>query len=85
MDELCRNQYPKLTNEDILNLLVNKKWFSDLASGIHDLYEALSHQLTSRVIELAERYEHPLPELEKDMMGLEQKVRNYLESMGFTW
>ena len=85
LDELCRNQYPKLTNEDILNLLVNKKWFSDLASGIHDLYEALSHQLTSRVIELAERYEHPLPELEKDMMGLEQKVRNYLESMGFTW
>lgn len=85
LDEQCRNQYPKLTDAEILDLLVNKKWFSTLASGIHDLYGALSHQLTSRVIELAERYEHPLPELEKDVMDLDKEVRNCLESMGFTW
>jgi type I restriction enzyme M protein len=85
LDEKCRNQYPKLTDEAILDLLVNKKWFNTLASGIHDLYGALSHQLTSRVVELAERYEHPLPELEKEVADLEDTMKTHLEGMGFTW
>lgn len=85
LDEQCRNQYPKLTDEDILDLLVNKKWFSTLASGIHALYRVLSHQLTSRVIELAERYEYPLPELENEITELEKHLKVDLEGMGFTW
>ena len=74
-----------MTDEAILDLLVNKKWFNTLASGIHDLYGALSHQLTSRVVELAERYEHPLPELEKEVADLEDTMKTHLEGMGFTW
>lgn len=85
LDEQCRNQYPKLTDEEILDLLVNKKWFSTLANGIHNLYGVLSHQLTSRVIKLAERYKYPLPELEKEVMNLEATVKSHLEGMGFEW
>lgn len=85
LDEQCRNQYPKLTDEEILDLLVNKKWFNSLENDIHDLYTKISHKLTSRVVELAERYENPLPELEKEVMTLEATVKSHLERMGFKW
>lgn len=57
LDEKCRARYEKFTDNEILDLLVNKKWFDSIFSGISDLYAEISHRLTSRIIELAERYE----------------------------
>ena len=83
LDEKCRARYESLTDEEILDLLVNKKWFDSIFSGIADLYAAISHRLTSRIVELAERYENTLPELEKDTTKYEAKVKAHLERMGF--
>lgn len=85
LDEKCRARYEKLTDEEILNLLVNKKWFDSIFSGIIDLYATISHKLTNRIIELAERYENTLPELESDTTEYEAKVKSHLERMGFEW
>ena len=85
LDEKCRARYENLTDEEILDLLVNKKWFDSIFSGIADLYAAISHRMTSRIVELAERYENTLPELETETTDYETKVRSHLERMGFKW
>lgn len=85
LDEKCRARYETLTDDEILDLLVNRKWFDNIFSGISDLYAAISHHLTNRIIELAERYESTLPELEKDTTEYEAKVKSHLERMGFKW
>lgn len=85
LDEKCRARYDSLTHEEILELLVNKKWFDSIFFGIADLYAAISHHLTNRIIELADRYEDTLPKLDKDTTENEAKVKSHLERMGFEW
>ena len=85
LDEKCRARYETLTDDEILDLLVNRKWFNSIFSGISDLYAAISHHLTNRIIELAERYESTLPQLESDTTKYEAKVKSHLERMGFVW
>ena len=85
LDEKCRAKYETLTDEEIMELLVNKKWFDSIFSGIAELYASISHRLTNRIIELAERYEAPLPKLDKDTAEYEVKVKSHLERMGFKW
>lgn len=85
LDEKCRTRYESLTDKEILDLLINKKWFNSIFSGISELYAAISHHLTNRIIELSERYENTLPELESETGKYEAKVKSHLESMGFKW
>ena len=85
LDEKCRARYETLTDEEILDLLVNKKWFDSIFIGIADLYAAISHRLTNRIVELAERYDNTLPSLEKTTAEHETKVKSHLERMGFKW
>lgn len=85
LDKECRAKFADLTDEEILDLLINKKWFNSIYDGISDLYAGISHKLTERIVELSNRYKHTLPELEKDVNDLEASVRSHLERMGFTW
>ena len=64
---------------------MNKKWFDSIFIGVADLYAEVSHFLTNRIVELAERYENMLPELEKDIIKYETKVKTHLERMGYKW
>lgn len=45
----------------------------------------ISHRLTQRIKELAERYEATLPALTNEVDVLEKKVNIHLKSMGFVW
>jgi len=47
--------------------------------------DRISQQLTSRVRELAERYDRPLPMMAEGVTELESKVYGHLERMGFAW
>ena len=85
LDKKCRDQYEKLTEEEIIDLLVNRKWFNNIYDGIDGLYTALSRYLAARIITLVERYEKTLPELIKSADDLEAKVKSHLERMGFEW
>ena len=85
LDEKCRSRYESLTDDEIMELLVNRKWFDSIFTGIADLYAAISHHLTNRIIELAVRYENTLPELKKTTATYETAVKSHLERMGFKW
>lgn len=83
LDRKTREQYPKLTDAECVELLLNRKWYRTIISGIYSLYTAVSHHIADRVSELNERYEQTLPELEAEIAQLEDKVKSHLERMGF--
>ena len=80
-----KSQYSELTDEEILELLVNRKWYYTVFDGIKNLYVTASHNMANRIIELAERYEDTLPSLNVEADELEKRVTVYLERMGFKW
>lgn len=83
LDQLAYQKYPKLTEADIKNLVVDDKWLATLDTRIHSELDRISQRLTQRVKELAERYENPLPQLTQRVTELEQKVNQHLQKMGF--
>lgn len=85
LDVAVKAKYAELSDEEIKELLVNRKWYYSIFDGIKALYVTTSHELANRIVELAERYEHPLPELEQSVAEYEAKVRAHLERMGFQW
>jgi len=85
LDKKCRDRYATLTEEEIMDFLVNRKWLYTICNGIEELYSAISHRLANRIIELAERYEDTLPELSSQVEDYKVKVKSHLERMGFAW
>ena len=76
-------QYPKLTIDEIKTIVVEKKWMAEMEKRISTEMDNISHRLTQRIKELAERYETPLPSLEDKVSRLERKVKAHLTAMGF--
>lgn len=85
LDKKAREQYVKLTDDQCMELLLNRKWYRSLVGGVYALYTAVSRRIAERVTELAERYECTMPQLEAEVMKLESKVKSHLERMGFVW
>ncbi|MDR3086554.1 MAG: N-6 DNA methylase [Azoarcus sp.] len=84
-DKKVREQYPKLTGDQCVELLLERKWYRAIRSGIYALTTAVSHRIADRVTELNERYEFTMPALEAEVAVLEGKVKSHLERMGFVW
>ena len=85
LDRKTRDQYAKLSDDQCMDLLLNRKWYGTIISGIYALYTAVSHRIADRVSELSERYEHTLPTLETEVAQLHSKVKSRLERMGVEW
>lgn len=85
LEEKVKEKYTILTVEEIKELLVNKKWYYSIFDGIDALYMSISHNITNRIVELAERYEDTLPTLSSVVEDYEAKVKFHLERMGFAW
>ena len=85
LDEKARERYVSLTDEEIMELLVDKKWYYAIGKGINDLYTSISHKLADRIIELSKRYEETLPDLIKQAAEYEAIVKEQLGRMGLTW
>jgi type I restriction enzyme M protein len=80
-----RAKYSFLTEAEIKDLALNKKWFAAVSEGVETLYTAISSRIANRIVVLAERYDETLPEIEKEVADLEDKVKSHLKRMGFTW
>jgi len=78
-------KYPALTIEEIKTIVVDKKWLPQIEIRIKTEMDNISHRLTQRIKELAERYETPLPKQTSDVADLEAKVNAHLQKMGFVW
>jgi type I restriction enzyme M protein len=85
LEQKVKAQYGKLKDEEILELLVNRKWYHGIYESIDALYTAISHNIANRVTELASRYEEPLPVVAEKAAEYEVKVKSHLEKMGFVW
>ena len=83
LDDNCRNRYKTFTDEEIKDLLVNRKWYKAIDDGIQNLYITVANHLTKRIVELYERYENTLPELTAKLAEEEKVVFGHLTQMGF--
>jgi len=85
LDNKLYAKYPTLTEDEVKQLVVNDKWIQSIETIIKGEIDHISQHLTNRIKELAERYEMPLPQIDKDVEDLESKVNSHLEKMGFVW
>jgi type I restriction enzyme M protein len=85
LDAKLYAKYPTLTEDQIKQLVVDDKWMQTIEGIIKDEIDHISQHLTNRVKELAERYENPLPLIDKEVESLESKVSAHLLKMGFLW
>jgi type I restriction enzyme M protein len=85
LDKKTLAHYKKLSVDEIKTLVVDDKWMNTIAKAITSEMDRVSQTLTQRIKELYERYEAPLPQLNKDLASLEKKVNAHLEKMGLVW
>lgn len=78
-------QYPQLSIEEIKHIVIEKKWLFEIENRIKTEMDNISHRLTQRIKELAERYETPLPQLIDEVGELTAKVDEHLRKMNFVW
>lgn len=83
LDDNCRNRYETFTDTEIKDLLVNRKWYKAIDDGIQNLYITVANHLTKRIVELYERYENTLSELNTKLAEEEKVVFGHLTQMGF--
>lgn len=77
-------KYAALNEDEIKMLVVERKWLTSVVNGCEALMQNVTHQISSDVAALAERYETTLNETEANVKDLEQKVLLSLKDMGFT-
>ncbi|HEV2498092.1 MAG TPA: N-6 DNA methylase [Terriglobia bacterium] len=85
LDAKAYTQYPKLTEAETQNLVVDDKWLAALDTAIHDEIDRITQALAQRVTDLAGRYEIPMPQIVSRVEDLEATVNCHLRSMGFSW
>lgn len=85
LDKKALLHYATLTEDAIKDLVVDDKWMVTIQTAIQTEMERISQRLTQRIKELIERYETPLPLLDKEITVLEEKVNAHLAKMGFVW
>ena len=85
LDRKVLEQYKKLGTEDVKSVIVDGKWLKAMETAIQGEMERISQRLTGRIRELIERYETPLPAMDRELASLEEKVNAHLRKMGFVW
>jgi type I restriction enzyme M protein len=58
---------------------------ANIEQRIRTEMDNISHRLTQRIKELADRYETPLPQLTSEVAAFTEKVEHHLKQMGFVW
>ncbi|MFK8295753.1 type I restriction-modification system subunit M [Capnocytophaga canimorsus] len=75
-------KYAQLTESEVKDLVINKKWLKHLATCLYEEKQRMSQALTGRILALAERYAVTLPEMETALQNYETKVKQHLQKMG---
>ncbi len=85
LDDQVTKKYFHLDKATLKDLVIEEKWLATLATDIQTELDRLTQALSSRIKELAERYQTPIPELEKELADLSATVESHLKTMGFEW
>ncbi len=81
IEKLVIEKYTQLSENDIKDLVINKKWIRRLEACLYEEKERMSQTLTRRIVELAERYKTTLAEIETTLSEYESKVKKHLTMM----
>ena len=82
LDRQVLSRYGTLTVAEIKTLVVEDKWFANIWATVEGEVQRLTQQFAGRVRELDERYAKPLPELERELEELRERVGDHLKKMG---
>ncbi|MBM9519527.1 hypothetical protein JWG39_06800 [Desulforhopalus vacuolatus] len=85
LDKLAYEKYPQLSVDEIKTLVVDDKWLTTLAMAVQGELDRVSQTLTTRIRQLAERYDTPLPKLVDEVTELSVRVDEHLKRMGAVW
>src|SRR5262249_35989715 len=85
LTEKVAAKYSKLTEDEIKTLVVDDKWMGTLAASAQGELDRVSHSLTGRIRQLADRYNAPLPRLADEVSALAVRVEKHLKKMGAVW
>ena len=85
LDALAYEKYPKLTIAETKTIVVDEKWMQHLSAAVHGELDRVSQTLTGRILDLAERYSTPLPQLVEAVDMLASRVDKHLKQMGAVW
>ena len=85
LDAKAYKKYPDLSDVEIREITVDKKWLVGVDTLIQGEMNQISQTLTQRVQVLAKRYEKRLSDLTASVASCEVKVKANLERMGFAW
>lgn len=78
-------KYPTLTEAEIKTLVIDDKWLATVAETVRGELDRVSHTLTGRIRQLAERYATPLPQIVDEVALLSSRVEGHLKQMGAAW
>jgi len=85
LDAKVLAHYGELTEGEIKVLIVQDKWLASIQTAVEGEVQRLTQQLAGRIKGLAERYEKPLPVLEREVEEFSAKVEGHLKKMGLVW
>ena len=85
LDDQAYGRYDSLTDTEVRELVVQRKWLASLEQAVASEVERVSKALTGRLKQLGERYDEALPTIIARVGELDARVTGHLERMGFTW
>ncbi|TPE43608.1 type I restriction-modification system subunit M [Pontibacter mangrovi] len=85
LEEKVLLKYKHLTPDEVKVLVVDDKWLATLYATVQGEVEAISHSLTTRIKDLAERYDITLGEVDSAVAELTANVDAHLQRMGLVW
>ena len=85
LDKKLLHKYKGLTEEEIKLLVVENKWLKFMNDSVRNEMKKIPQRLNGRIIELAERYAEPMPQITKEVVECSQRIDNHLKEMGFEW
>lgn len=85
LEALALKKYAALSDDDIQDLMINKKWLPAIRAGINNLWENIIQSFANSIIVLHERYKDTLPTLERAVAESQTEVHTILKELGFDW
>ena len=85
LEKLADEKYESLSTSEVKDLAINHKWIPSIVGEVNSELDNISNRLTTRIKELAERYDETLGKIEEEVESYSSKVEEHLKRMGFTW
>jgi len=81
LTDLVVAKYPKLTESEIKDMVINDKWHTAIVGGAIDTAFSVSIDIEQQVIDLVDRYARRLSDIEESVRMLEKRVTDHLVKM----